>query len=310
MAGMRWDHVNQVDAQPISEQLSAAVQIAKRTQIQLGVGRYMQFPSFQELAEPCNFLPFPQPVALPRDLFERSDHFTAAIEHSLTEYTRVRLEVFDRENHPAIGSRFFSATGPCGPVIDRASTVPLLSPIRDYSRGFQILVQRRSANRLSGWVGYTLDYARERVPEVVQLLTPPFFAPGPLATVPTTEDQRHTINAFATYRLTPAINVSGKWIYGSGFPVPGFSSFQVGSTFVTLPNNQTRLGSYQRLDLRMDKSWAFDRWKLTLYTEVLNVTNHNNPRFIFSSFGFNGQAFGVTDKGLPVTPTAGLVFQF
>src|SRR5262249_26829993 len=155
---------------------------------------------------------------------ERSDHFTAAIEHSLTEYTRIRLEIFDRENRPVIGSRFFSATGPCGPVIDQKSTVSFFGPIRDYSRGFQVLIQRRSANRLSGWIGYTLDYARERVTEQIQLLTPPFFAFGPLVTEPTTQDQRHTVNAFATYRLTPTINLSGKWIYGSGFPVPGFSS--------------------------------------------------------------------------------------
>jgi len=308
MAGIRWDRVEQVDARPVSAQLSAAVQITPRTQVPFGLGRYAQFPTFQELAEPCSSLPFPKPTALPRDVYERSDHLSLAVERSLGEFTRIRVAAFDRENHQLVGSRIFSDTG-CGRVVETASHFPLPGPIRDYSRGVQILIQRRSANRLSGWMGYTLDYARERAAEQIQSFTPPFFAIGPLITEPTTEDQRHTVNAFANYRISPSISVSGKWVYGSGFPVPGFSNFTVGNTFVTVAN-QTRLGDYQRLDLRLDKSWAYARWKLTLYSEILNVTNHNNPRFIFTSFQANGQAFGVTDKGLPITPTAGLVFQF
>jgi hypothetical protein len=314
MAGLRWDHIEQVDAQPISAQASASMQVAKHTQVQFGLGRYAQFPSFQELALPCTFFPFAQTATLPRELYERSDHFTAAVEQRLGEYTRIRVEVFDRENHPIIGGRVFSPGGICGPVVANpipAPVEPLFAPIRNYSRGVQLVIQRRSANRLSGWLGYTLDYARERVPALISMPTFPFFSLGPLFTEPTSDDQRHTVNAFATYRLTPSINLGGKWTYGSGFPVPGLgtSSTTVGNTVFEL-SNQTRLGDYQRLDLRLDKAWAYTRWKLTLYAEVLNITNHNNPRFIFTSFQANGQAFGVTDKGLPITPTAGLVFQF
>lgn len=312
MAGLRWDHIEQVDAQPVSAQVSAAMRVAKHTQVQFGLGRYAQFPSFQGLASPCAFIPVPQPETAPRELYERSDHFTAAVEQRLGEYTRIRVEVFDRENHPIIGGRVFSPGGICGPVVanpNPAPLDPLFGPAHDYSRGVQLVIQRRSANRLSGWVGYTLDYARERVPELIFSPTTSLSL-GPLFTEPTSDDQRHTVNAFATYRLSPSINVSGKWTYGSGFPVPGFASpISVGNTTFAF-SNQTRLGDYQRLDLRLDKSWAYTRWKLTVYAEVLNVTNHSNPRFIFTSFQANGQAFGVTDKGLPIVPTAGLVFQF
>lgn len=76
--------------------------------------------------------------------------------------------------------------------------------------------------------------------------------------------------------------------------------------------NSQRLGTYARLDARADKDWAFPRWKLTLYGEILNVTNYYNPRYAYES-GINpntGQATVETLQGLPVTPTAGLVFQF
>jgi hypothetical protein len=76
--------------------------------------------------------------------------------------------------------------------------------------------------------------------------------------------------------------------------------------------NSTRLGNYDRLDLRIDKDWAFARWKLTLYGEVLNLTNHYNARYAYTS-GVDpntGLAQVRTLQGLPITPTAGLAFQF
>jgi len=72
------------------------------------------------------------------------------------------------------------------------------------------------------------------------------------------------------------------------------------------------LPAYIRLDLRCDKSWAFTRWKFTLYGEVLNVTNHDNRIYIYST-GVNPstlQSKIQTQQELPVVPTAGLVFEF
>lgn len=130
---------------------------------------------------------------------------------------------------------------------------------------------------------------------------------------PTLEDQRHTLNVFAMYRLRPSLNLSGKFLYGSGFPVPSGTYIQLSSgQYVPVGLNETRLRPYARLDVRADKDWAFRRWKVTLYGEILNLSNHYNARFFYSS-GINpttGQAQVNTLQGLPITPTAGLVFQF
>ena len=37
--------------------------------------------------------------------------------------------------------------------------------------------------------------------------------------------------------------------------------------------NSLRLGSFKQLDLRVDKEWYFDRWRLNLYLDVQNVLN-------------------------------------
>jgi len=60
----------------------------------------------------------------------------------------------------------------------------------------------------------------------------------------------------------------------------------------------------------VDKSWAFTRWKLTLYGEVLNLTNHSNRIVTFVSTSPNGGFLAHTAEALPITPTTGLAFEF
>ena len=129
----------------------------------------------------------------------------------------------------------------------------------------------------------------------------------------TLEDQRHSLTVFSTYRLRPMLNLSGKYLYGSGYPIPSGTYVQLGNgQFVATGINTTRLDAYHRLDVRADKDWPFRRWKLTLYGEILNLTNHYNGRFAYES-GIDpatGKVLVKTLQGLPITPTVGLAAQF
>jgi hypothetical protein len=306
LMGVRWDSLQQIGVRLFSPQISLALRAAASTEIQVGFGRYAQFPDFGTLAGAC--FPF-------GNLLQRSNHYTAAVEQRLGEHTRLRLEAFDRQNASLLGinpgwTTAQSLSGSC-PALQPSSGPSTYQ--RNYSRGVQLMVQRRSSNRLSGWLGYTLTQARQR-----EYAIPVPFNPYPFpifvntSYYPTLEDQRHSLNAFAMYRLRPTVNLSGKWLYGSGFPVPSGTFVAVGNSYLPVGFNQTRLGPYVRLDIRADKDWAFTRWKLTLYGEVLNLTGHDNRRYAYSS-GIDpdtGQTQVKTLQGLPITPTAGLVFQF
>ena len=116
------------------------------------------------------------------------------------------------------------------------------------------------------------------------------------------------MNGFASYRLSPSINLSAKLLYGSGFPV--FSGLQIGPSGQPEPAPVIRAGTYFRLDPQADKCWAFTRWKLTLYGEVLNLTDHDNRIVTSTAFLPSGQLVSHTSRALPITPTAGLVFEF
>jgi hypothetical protein len=303
LGGLRWDSLEHVNFQPLSSQVSAALQAAPSTQLQFGFGRYSEFPDFQQVAGVCT------PIG---QLVRRSNHYTAAVEQRLGEYSRIRVEAFDRQSEDWLGQRdlVFSASSlscsSLGPLTGISSVAQ-----RDYSRGLQFVLQRRSANRLSGWLGYTLAYSRQKTLDLSLPGIGPFLSRSAYSS--TLNDQRHTLNVFASYRVTSTVNLSAKWLYGSGFPVTAGLSFEpVGGVLVPFRVTQPRLGPFQRLDLRADKSWAFIRWKMTLYGELLNVTNHNNPRLISAEVinPATGQAVIRTDKGLPITPTAGLAFEF
>ncbi len=279
LGGLRLDTAELFDIHPVSPQVAASWQVAAATEVQFGVGRYNQFdfPANPTVEFPGGF------CAPSSEILQTANHYTAGLEQRLTETTRVKFTFFDRQN--AIAD---AVTGPsnCQPLYP---THGFETYEHDYSRGAQIVLQSRSANRLSGWIGYTLTYAREIMQEVANQ-TPFYF--------PTLEDQRHTVNVFASYRIKPTVHISGKWLYGSGFPIPNGSY------------NSSTLGDYQRLDVRAEKDWAFSRWKLALYGEVLNLTNHNNPRYFYTSFTGPNMSTVTTGQGLPITPTAGLAFEF
>ena len=285
-AGLRYDQLEHYDAHLLSPQVGLSFRAAAATQLQFAYGHYVGFPGVSNAPVVCYAL-------------TDSNHFTAGVEQRLTESTRLRLQGFDRQNTQSLSSS-------CG------QAQPSAVFRRDYSRGAQLVLQRRSANRLSGWLGYTLTYARVHNYAVTLpgYLQPFGFDSG--SYYPTLQDQRHTLNVFANYRLTPTINLSGKWLFGSGFPVPSETFRKVGNDYVPVHLNDSTLGPYERLDLRLDKAWAFRRWKLTFYGEILNLTNHDNLRFLYSG-GIDpntGKTSAITEQGLPITPSAGLVFEF
>jgi hypothetical protein len=284
--GLRWAELDTSRLQPFTGQLSLAFQAARNTQIEASWGRYAQFPFDGRTSAFFSVKGIPVAFA---QLPTMSSQYILAIEQRLGERTRFRAEAFDRQNEQRQDLYQFSP---------RTFLKESALNSRDYSRGLQFLLQRRSENRLSGWLGYTLVYARSRnylIPLPPPL--PPFGINTPyLATL---SDQRHTVNLFASYRFKPSVRFSAKALYGSGFPV---------TTFL---RPILRIGPYERLDLRAEKSWSFARWKLSLYGEVLNVTNHNNRRF--AAFSFNpttGQTMLLTNDGLTITPTVGLAFDF
>ena len=58
-------------------------------------------------------------------------------------------------------------------------------------------------------------------------------------------------------------------------------------------------------------SWTYDRWRLTLYGEVVNLANRRNRRFdVFNGYNSRTGVASLTfDRMFPILPSLGMVLE-
>lgn len=293
-AGVRQDEFSLSTVQVTSPYASASFLPLKKTRLQLDWGQYAQFPELNQI-----FSTFTHTPLLP----ERATHYEAVVEQTLDERTRLRVEYYDRQDRdllarPLLDPRVLLNGG----IFNAVPNAPWLNSQRGYSRGAQVFIQRRSANGFTGWISYAYGHAEIRDSTLG-------------VSFPSDFDQRHTFNAYVSRRLRPTVNVSARFTYGSGMPLPGFYRAEIGAGtayFLTTNRNGLRAPDYQRTDLRLNKAYVHKKSKATLFAEVVNLTNHHNRDF--DSPGpydsTTGRTFPNFFSMFPILPSAGIVYEF
>ncbi|HET8670907.1 MAG TPA: TonB-dependent receptor [Candidatus Saccharimonadales bacterium] len=285
-AGFRFEHSGASEESIFSPRGAFGWAINKDWTIRAGVGRYHQFPDLELLFGRLGNSGLRA---------ESTTHYNASVERSIGDRTRVLAEVYYRDDRDL----FFTLSEPrlTGASVN-FSELPFQNSLRGRAKGFELTLQRRSANKLAGWISYA--YSHTNMTEDQTGLR-----------FPSDTDQRHTLNVFAGYRFTETWNLSGGLRYGSGPPIPGFFRRIGEDFFLSTQRNQERVPDYNRVDIRLSKAFLFDRWKLTLTGEVINLLNRNNVRYAgFDDFGIDGRVFGRLDQLLPILPSAGVVIEF
>lgn len=290
--GVRQDSHSVSPVQVTSPYASVSFVPRTTTRLQVDWGQYAQFPELNEY-----FSLFVHSRLLP----ERATHLEASFEQRLNDRTRLRLEVYDRQDRDLLASPLLDMRLLSNLTVSPASpTAPLRNSERGYSRGFQVFLQRRSANGFTGWVSYAYGRAVVRDGDLQQKF-------------PTDYDQPHTFNAYGSRRLRPTVNLSARFTYGSGMPLPGFYlQKQDGTYWLSQNRNGLRAPAYQRTDLRLNKAFVHKRSKTTLFGEIVNLTNHHNRDF--DSPGpydvMTGRTYPNFYSMFPILPSAGVVLEF
>ncbi|HEV8368887.1 MAG TPA: TonB-dependent receptor [Pyrinomonadaceae bacterium] len=284
--GARVEHAGLAHHTVISPRVAVSWSPGKSWRVKAGGGRYYQFPDLEHL--------FGR-LGNPNLRAESATHYNISVERLFGDRLRVLAEVYDREDR----NLFFSLSEPrlVNNVVS-FDEFPFHNGLNGHARGFELTLQRRSANKLGGWVSYA--YSRTRLQD----------SQTGLRFVSDT-DQHHTVNAYGSYRFTDLWSLSGEWRYGSGPPIPGFYAHVGADYFLTNQRNLVRVPDYSRVDVRVSKAFLFRRWKLTVTGEVINLLNKENLRFAgFDSFAGDGRVFGRLDRLLPILPSAGVVVEF
>lgn len=285
--GGRIEHSGLTGQTVFAPRAALGLALGERTRVRAAWGRYNQSPDFAEL--------FGR-LGNSRLRAESATHYTASVERTFGQRSRLIAEVYDREDRDVL----FSLSEP---RLDRAGRVafarfPFNNTLSGHARGLEVMLQRRSANNLAGWLAYSYTTTHYQDKSSGLRFVSDF-------------DQRHVLSAYASYRFTETLNVSGQWRYGSGLPLSGFFREDAGRLFLGSERNLVRLPFYSRVDLRVNKAFLFRRWKLTLSGEALNALKRVNYRYPgFATIGPGGEISNERQKLLPFLPSAGVAIEF
>ena len=142
-----------------------------------------------------------------------------------------------------------------------------------YARGVELSVKHRAGDRFFSWANYTYSVSKreDRPGEMERLYS---------------FDQPHVATVIASYMLTPTWEIGAKWQYRTGNPyTPVIGADIVPHPDTGLPRyvpiydeniNSARVPPFHRLDLRISKSFIYQRWRWGIFLELLNAYNRKN----------------------------------
>ena len=157
-------------------------------------------------------------------------------------------------------------------LITRDQAAGYLNQGEGFARGIELSLRHRAGDRFFSWANYAYSVAkREDRPGAPERLY--------------SFDQTHVATLVASYMLTPTWEVGVKWQYRTGNPYTPVT----GATIVLHPDtglpryvptygetNSVRVPPFHRLDIRISKSFIYQRWQWGIFLELLNAYNRKN----------------------------------
>jgi outer membrane receptor protein involved in Fe transport len=291
--GLRWDHQTLSDGEDVlSPRASVLWLLGDRTRARAAWGRYFQAQAINELPVPDGVAEFHRP--------QRADHWVAGIEYQHPADVDLRLEIY-RKDYDRLRPRFEN-------LFNAAVLLPELKPDRvriapdsAQARGVELTVSRET-DPLRWWLTYSWASARD-------------WLEG--ARSNRSWDQAHAFGAGVAWR-TPKWELSLAGRYHSGWPTTALTLAETEPLPIvaTGPRNAERLGDYRSLDARIARNFSFeDASELTVYFEVTNLFNENNPccvEYEITDDDENGESILEVEpvNYLPALPSLGVVWRF
>ncbi|WP_370644078.1 TonB-dependent receptor domain-containing protein [Myxococcus sp. RHSTA-1-4] len=165
--------------------------------------------------------------------------------------------------------------------------------------GAELLVRRALTDRLFGWLAYTVSRS-ERVDR-----------PGAASRL-FDNDQTHVLTLVGSYKLPGGWELGARFRYASGnptTPVVGSVRDDLADIYVPFYGavNSERLPAFHQLDVRVDKTWVYERWSLNLFLDLTNAYNRAAFEGVTYSYNYSQREYF---RGLPILPVLGVKGSF
>jgi len=278
LPAVRADWTRAIDRWSVDPRLAARWRVADSTVLKAAAGVFQQTP------EPGETDP---DVGTPRLAYRRSLQVSAGLEQAIAPGVDLDVTAFAKSLDRLVVRNLAAEVDPAAPRY--------LSEGKGRIQGLEVLLRARLGERLRGFLAYTFQRSlrTDRPGEAERRFD---------------FDQPHILTAVANWTLNP------RWTFGARFrlvsgnpdtPVTG-STYDAGAD-VYVPvygaTNSARLGTFHALDLRADRAWTFDRWKLSAYLDVQNVYNRGNQEGWQYRYDYRERT---PLTGLPILPIFGL----
>jgi TonB family protein len=275
--GTRLDYFSAVKSFSFDPRLTLIYALSEKTRLKAGVGQFTQPPEFQE-SSPVFGNPQLQPT--------RTIHVGLGFDSEIAEGFKVGLEgftkfLYDRVIGTEFGEYPYFTNGGKGRVY-----------------GLEVSAKIDPRGRFFGYLSYTLSRSeREDRKEGWNVFD---------------YDQPHILTVSGTYRLGRGWEAGLLFRLTSGNPdTPVIGAIYNKDKDIYTPVygrvNSIRKPMFHRLDVRVEKQWKFDAWKLALYLDVQNVYNSRNSENIVYDFEYRTSQ---QIRGLPIIPNLGLRGEF
>ena len=276
--GARLDYYNDTGAATIDPRLVLRYQPRPGTVLKGGFGAFHQPPTADQTDKQLGNPDLRVPGSL---------HASLGLEQRLFDAVDLELTGFYKwlDQQVIRNPRFFYDP----------STPPYVSAGKGRIFGLELLLRTQLADRVTGWLAYTFQRS--------------FRTDGYFATERVFDfDQPHILTLVTNVRIGAGWSAGLRFRLISGSPstpVEGSIYDAVSDTYVPLfgETNSQRLGTFHQLDLRVDKTFTFNRWKLVAFLDVQNVYNRRNPEGVSYSYDY---AQSAPVSGLPILPILGL----
>ena len=279
--GLRADYFLNTNQASVDPRIVGRYSLNKAWTLKGGVGLVHQEPTPQETDEV-----FGNP-----DLeIQRAIQYSLGTEWRPRDSSRIDGTVFykDIDNLVANSDAFVDRDGEVVPEV-------LNNEGRGRVFGFEFFAEQKLTKKFRGWISYTLSRAER-------------FDPGSDVARLFDFDQTHIFALVGSYLLPNNWEFGVRWRFVTGgliTPIVGgtFADFEDEFLPVRGPVNSSRLGPFHQLDLRIDKTWIYDSWRLSAYLSVINTYNRVNPEGLDYNFDFTESS---VTGGLPILPILGI----
>lgn len=279
MPGVRLDWYSSIEQGTVDPRVTAEYVVTDSTRLRAGLGLYQQEPDPEE-SNP----EFGNPKLDP----EQSVQASAGVDQELIEGVRLEVTGFYKWLDQVIAREVDADSAVSDGTYTNGATG------RVY--GVETLLRADLPPRFMGWVAYTFQRSFRTDPGGQERLFD--------------FDQPHILSALGSYELGSGWSLGARYRFVSGNPdtpvLGGIRDMVTGDwAAVYGENNSTRLPSFHQVDVRVDKTWTLDLWKLTLYLDVQNATNRGNVEAYLYKYDFDpSERQAIT--GLPVLPILGV----